>query len=198
MALDFLSELLYEASEDEVDTSTKDVKPNNDAQDIKDTDKGNQDDAKDLKVDSETGDEESSEDNNTPSDDSSDTGDDLDTDSDSSSDTSSTLPVEDKAELRKKVNLYKRLEEVLIAYQNLKRNFTAIVDSDINKENLYLFNLLREKVIGNIHALRDLMLDENEYLNKPYKDLLAIYNIYMTDIRAISNTLRIYSSPNKK
>lgn len=196
MTLDFLSELLYEASEDEVDTSSKDIKPNNDAQDIKDTDKGNQDDTKDVKVDSETGEEDESADDNTPSDDSSDTGDDLDTDN--PTDNSVTPVVEDKDELRKKVNLYKRLEEVLITYQNLKRNFTAIVDSDINKENLYLFNLLREKVIGNIHALKDLMMDEHEYLNKPYKDLLAIYNIYMTDIRAISNTLRIYSSPNKK
>jgi len=205
MSLDFLNELLTEATDDAIDTTSgKKDAINNDKSDIKNGLKDDNSDANDVSSESDTGEEENSE---SPED-----VDGAENTDDSTNDTSSDevdIDSEDQDgelgtneesvdELRKKNIIYDKFINVVKTYKNLENIFNKLLEADTSSINYSLFNMIKDKVNFNLSYLDKLMLDEEVFLVKSYAELLVIYNIYMTDIRVISNNLNYFIKANKE
>jgi len=205
MSLDFLNELLTEATDDAIDTTSgKKDAINNDKSDIKNGLKDDNSDANDVSSESDTGEEENSEspedvDGTENTDDSTNdtSSDEVDIDSE---DQDSELGTNEESvdELRKKNIIYDKFVNVVKTYKNLENIFNKLLEADTSSINYSLFNMIKDKVNFNLSYLDKLMLDEEVFLVKSYAELLVIYNIYMTDIRVISNNLNYFIKANKE
>lgn len=176
---------------DDKDDSNKDIK--NDSKDVssdKDdfSDKGESDDNSDDTEDESATDDDSGSSDSTDGSDSSDSGLDGESDDiDSEKDDSQNI-----IEKRKKLNLYGLFSNMVVSFKNLDDAFEKIANLDLPPSNAKFIAEVKNKVIFDLEAVNELILDLNAFTVRTYAELLAIYKIYYSDLLNMSEVLKLF------
>ena len=96
-------------------------------------------------------------------------------------------------ERSKRLFLYQSLIEIKELYISLADVYSAIDDFGVHPANAETLNSIKQKIDFNIAKLSELLTNEVFATSGSVASLQSIYNIYVSDLRAIDTNLKLFA-----